>query len=207
MALIKAPGQNPVVHEYTAGSGVMEGVTLDTFAAPDTWAIAGNVFGYGLLVHTDQNAATPCNYNTLDPFFENPQVPVRPLQIEALQFPAARIWEVAFGDVQLPLESLCVEPPACVSLCSPADIANTDGEVCSIFACGTPTGGPDNTIDNGDFTAFFTAFFLPAGDPCQLVADIANTDGDTVLTGGGPDGVVDNGDFTAFFLYFFQGCL
>ncbi len=207
MALVKTPGQNPVVHEYSAGSGLMQGVTLDAFSAPDTWTLAGNVFGYGFMVHTDQNAATPCNYSTLDPFFENPQTPVRPLQLESLQFPAARAWEVTFGDVALPLESLCTEPPACVSQCSPADIANTDGEVCSTFPCGTPSGGPDNAIDNGDFSAFFTAFFSDPSDPCHLVADIANTDGDTVLTGGGPDGVVDNGDFTAFFTYFFQGCL
>ncbi|MFO0082293.1 MAG: GC-type dockerin domain-anchored protein, partial [Phycisphaerales bacterium] len=83
--------------------------------------------------------------------------------------------------------------------CSPADIANTDGEP-------LPAGGPDNTIDNGDFTAFFSAFFLADTDPARLVADIANTDGDTALTGAGPDGTVDNGDFTAFFASFFAGC-
>ena len=83
--------------------------------------------------------------------------------------------------------------------CSPADIANTDGEP-------LPAGGPDNTIDNGDFTAFFSAFFLADTDPARLIADIANTDGDTSLTGAGPDGTVDNGDFTAFFASFFAGC-
>jgi hypothetical protein len=88
-------------------------------------------------------------------------------------------------------------PPAA---CSPADIANTDGET-------TLTGGgPDNAIDNGDFTAFFSAFFLGETDPARLVADIANTDGETVVEGAGPDGAVDNGDFTAFFAYFFLGC-
>lgn len=88
-------------------------------------------------------------------------------------------------------------PPAS---CSPADIANTDGET-------TLTGGgPDNTIDNGDFTAFFSAFFLADTDPARLVSDIANTDGETTVEGGGADGVVDNGDFTAFFAYFFAGC-
>jgi hypothetical protein len=84
--------------------------------------------------------------------------------------------------------------------CSPADIANTDGET-------TLTGGgPDNSIDNGDFTAFFSAFFLSDTDPARLVADIANTDGETALTGAGPDATVDNGDFTAFFASFFAGC-
>jgi Tol biopolymer transport system component len=79
--------------------------------------------------------------------------------------------------------------------CSPADVANTDGD---------PV--PDNAIDNGDFGLFFTAFFTPEGDPFRLIADIANTDGETVLEGGGPDGAVDNGDFSSFFAYFFQGC-
>ncbi len=78
---------------------------------------------------------------------------------------------------------------------NPADVANTDGD---------PV--PDQAIDNGDFQAFFAAFFLTPGDPGQLVADIANTDGETRLEGAGPDGTVDNGDFQAFFLYFFQGC-
>ncbi|MFN8744112.1 MAG: hypothetical protein ACK5ZN_03915, partial [Phycisphaerales bacterium] len=64
----------------------------------------------------------------------------------------------------------------------------------------------DGTIDNGDFTAFFGAFFLTAGDPLQVPADIADTDGLTVLNGSGPDGQVDNGDFTAFFAAFFLGC-
>ncbi|MCE2967513.1 MAG: GC-type dockerin domain-anchored protein [Phycisphaerales bacterium] len=88
----------------------------------------------------------------------------------------------------------------CQQPCSPADIANTDGETARPFA------GPDGAIDNGDFTAFFAAFFLEEGDPGRLVADIANTDGETILEGSGPDGVVDNGDFTAFFSYFFDGC-
>ena len=79
--------------------------------------------------------------------------------------------------------------------CSPADIANTDGEPL-----------PDGVIDNGDFTAFFGAFFLDQTDPARLTADIADTDGATTLEGSGPDGVVDNGDFTAFFNFFFQGC-
>ncbi|MFN5959026.1 MAG: GC-type dockerin domain-anchored protein, partial [Planctomyces sp.] len=79
--------------------------------------------------------------------------------------------------------------------CSPADVANTDGDPI-----------PDDAIDNGDFSTFFTAFFAAEGDPFRLVADIANTDGETIVEGGGPDGVVDNGDFAAFFVYFFQGC-
>ncbi len=74
--------------------------------------------------------------------------------------------------------------------CSPADIANTDGDP-----------GADNAIDNGDFTLFFSAFFLDPSDPNSLLADIANTDGDP-----GADGVVDNGDFTLFFSAFFAGC-
>jgi hypothetical protein len=84
---------------------------------------------------------------------------------------------------------------SCSLACSPADIANTDGDPI-----------PDGSIDNGDFSLFFSCFFLPANDPLHLLADIANTDGDTVQTGGGPDGQVDNGDFTAFFSFFFQGC-
>jgi hypothetical protein len=79
--------------------------------------------------------------------------------------------------------------------CSPADVANTDGDPIS-----------DGAVDNGDFSAFFGAFFLDEGDPGRLVADIANTDGETFLEFAGPDGAVDNGDFTAFFNYFFQGC-
>jgi hypothetical protein len=74
--------------------------------------------------------------------------------------------------------------------CSPADIANTDGDP-----------GSDNTVDNGDFTLFFTAFFADVSDPIRTFADIANTDGDP-----GADGAVDNGDFTLFFAAFFIGC-
>jgi hypothetical protein len=69
-----------------------------------------------------------------------------------------------------------------------ADIANTDGD-----------RGADGVVDNGDFQAFFSAFFLPAGNPAALVADVANTDGDPT-----PDGVIDNGDFQAFFASFFE---
>jgi hypothetical protein len=79
----------------------------------------------------------------------------------------------------------------------PADITNTDGDL---------PGVPDGAVDNGDFQAFFTAFFMPEADPLRLAADIANTDGETVLTGGGPDGAIDNGDFNAFFAAFFGGC-
>ncbi|MFN7439709.1 MAG: GC-type dockerin domain-anchored protein [Phycisphaerales bacterium] len=84
-----------------------------------------------------------------------------------------------------------------VCACSPADITNTDGDL---------PGVPDGTVDNGDFQAFFAAFFLTESDPLRLAADIANTDGETVLTGGGPDGAIDNGDFNAFFAAFFGGC-
>jgi transglutaminase 1 len=86
---------------------------------------------------------------------------------------------------------LTVLPPC------PADITNTDGDL---------PGVPDGAIDNGDFQAFFAAFFMPESDPLRLAADIANTDGETVLTGGGPDGAIDNGDFNAFFAAFFGGC-
>ncbi|MFN5662213.1 MAG: GC-type dockerin domain-anchored protein, partial [Planctomyces sp.] len=68
--------------------------------------------------------------------------------------------------------------------------ANTDGDA-----------GPDGAVDNGDFAAFFTAFFALPGEPNRLLADVANTDGDPVQ-----DGSVDNGDFTAFFASFFSGC-
>ncbi len=84
-------------------------------------------------------------------------------------------------------------PPTSASC--PADLADTDG-----------VPNPDGAVDNGDFTAFFSAFFLDQSDPARLTADIADTDGATTLQGAGPDGNVDNGDFTAFFLYFFEGC-
>ncbi len=75
---------------------------------------------------------------------------------------------------------------------SPADIADTDGQ---------PVLGGDGAVDNGDFSAFFSAFFADEGSLERAVADIANTDGDI-----GPDGTVDNGDFTAFFQAFFNIC-
>jgi hypothetical protein len=85
--------------------------------------------------------------------------------------------------------------------CSAADIANTDGE---------PGSDPDGSVDNGDFTVFFAAFFAEPGDPIALEADIADTDGELGIPWGsgigGPDGQVDNGDFTAFFAVFFNGC-
>ena len=85
-----------------------------------------------------------------------------------------------------------------VSVCAAADIADTDAG--TVF-----TGsGPDNIIDNGDFTAFFTAFFTDPADPAHLVADIADTDAQYPPVGF-RDGVVDNGDFTAFFASFFSG--
>ncbi len=85
--------------------------------------------------------------------------------------------------------------------CNPADIADTDGNT---LLSGS---APDLVIDNGDFTAFFNAFFAdPTFPPTPSAADIANTDGDTYFSGAGPDGSVDNGDFTAFFNFFFSGC-
>ncbi|MFN8743924.1 MAG: S8 family serine peptidase [Phycisphaerales bacterium] len=72
----------------------------------------------------------------------------------------------------------------------PADIANTDGNP-----------GSDGTIDNGDFTLFFAAFFAGDGDPIRTFADLGNTDAEV-----GPDGLVDNGDFTLFFTSFFSPC-
>jgi hypothetical protein len=82
--------------------------------------------------------------------------------------------------------------------CGVADIADTDA------ATVLSGGGPDGVIDNGDFTAFFTAFFLDADDPARLVADIADTDANTPPNGY-RDGALDNGDFTAFFASFFAG--
>ncbi len=85
--------------------------------------------------------------------------------------------------------------------CSPADIANTDGEA-----------GPDGAVDNGDFSLFFVAFFADANNPVRRFADIANTDGDVSRVwpigtpAGGFDLAVDNGDFTAFFAAFFESC-
>ncbi len=85
--------------------------------------------------------------------------------------------------------------------CSPAEIANTDGEA-----------GPDGAVDNGDFSLFFVAFFADANNPVRRFADIANTDGDVSRVwpigtpAGGFDLAVDNGDFTAFFAAFFESC-
>ncbi len=86
--------------------------------------------------------------------------------------------------------------------CNPADLTNTDAELPAPYG----PAAPDGAIDNGDFFVFFTAFFAGRTDPTRLVADIANTDGDTELQGGGPDGTVNNGDFFAFFDAFFTGC-
>jgi hypothetical protein len=97
--------------------------------------------------------------------------------------------------------SLDVPASGCVTACSAADIANTDGQTT------LDGGGPDGAIDNGDFSAYFSAFFASEGDPARMIADIANTDGQTTAEGGGPDGMVDNGDFTAFFAAFFVGCV
>jgi hypothetical protein len=98
-----------------------------------------------------------------------------------------------------------------VQPCSPADISDTDsylspGEFAADCDGGPATAiGPDSVVDNGDYAVFFGAFFLPETNPCRLVADIADTDGNTRLDGGplNGDGVVDNGDFNAFFDYFF----
>lgn len=84
--------------------------------------------------------------------------------------------------------------------CSPADIATSDGRSRSVG------GGGDGTIDTGDFSAFFVAFFAHADDVGRFDADIADTDGLTIRSNVTPDGQVDNGDFIAFFSFFFQGC-
>ena len=86
--------------------------------------------------------------------------------------------------------------------CSAADIANADGLAGTFDAC------PDRQITNGDFFAFFSAFFADEGDPARLTADIADADGLTPFDtpAGGPDGAVTNADFTAFFAAFFAGC-
>lgn len=87
--------------------------------------------------------------------------------------------------------------------CTAADIANTDGQT----ALNDPIfGGPDGALDNGDFAAFFMAFFSDLSDATRLAADIANTDGETSDVGAGADGTLDNGDFSAFFAAFFAGC-
>ena len=104
------------------------------------------------------------------------------------------------GTVTTTLAMLRFTPAACTGACSPADIANTDG------LTSQAGGGPDGAIDNGDFTAFFGAFFAASEDPSRIAADIADTDGLTIDQGGGPDGMIDNGDFSAFFAAFFAGC-
>lgn len=84
--------------------------------------------------------------------------------------------------------------------CNPSDIAQSDG-----------SAGPDGSIDNGDFQAFFGSFFNgctnPGAYPCAL-ADIANSAGEHEPPGSPatPDGQVDNGDFSLFFATFFVGC-
>jgi probable HAF family extracellular repeat protein len=103
---------------------------------------------------------------------------------------------VGFGETPSGIRAFRWACATVAPLC-PADITNTDGDL---------PGVPDGAVDNGDFQAFFAAFFLPEADPLRLAADIANTDGETVLTGGGPDGAIDNGDFNAFFAFFFEGC-
>ena len=95
--------------------------------------------------------------------------------------------------------SLDVPSSWCATACSAADVANTDGQTA------LDGGGPDGVIDNGDFSAFFAAFFAADGDPARMIADLANTDGQTAAEGGGADGAVDNGDFSAFFAAFFVG--
>ncbi|MFN5959704.1 MAG: GC-type dockerin domain-anchored protein, partial [Planctomyces sp.] len=61
--------------------------------------------------------------------------------------------------------------------------------------------GPEGSVDNGDFSLSFSAFFADESEPARRLADLANTDGDP-----GADGTVDNGDFTLFFSAFFIGC-
>jgi hypothetical protein len=113
--------------------------------------------------------------------------------------PAARFFAVTaiYGQEEnlalVPGESVLSRP----AQCSPADIADTDGDLPS---------SPDGVINNGDFTAFFAAFFASSEEEVHLAADIADTDALTVRDGAGADGVVDNGDFTAFFAEFFEGC-
>jgi hypothetical protein len=85
----------------------------------------------------------------------------------------------------------CPPPTAC----NPADIADTSGRSAS------SGGGPDGAVENGDFTAFFAAFFAAVGNPLRPDADIADSDGVP-----GADGAVDNGDYTRFFFAFFDGC-
>jgi hypothetical protein len=126
---------------------------------------------------------------------DNPSAATGVLNLGSIRATDAGVYDCV---VSSPCDSVTSAPATLTVLpcgCNPADIANTDGEA-----------PPDNAIDNGDFTAFFNAFFLDQADPARLVADIANTDGDTTLTGAGPDGAVDNGDFTAFFNFFFLGC-
>lgn len=110
-----------------------------------------------------------------------------------------RVWPIrcivsnGCGSVPSSTGLLMIVPCAC----NPADIANTDG-----------TPGPDNAVDNGDFSLFFTSFFgaqcplcgHPGSSPCNA-ADVAATDGSP-----GPDGCVDNGDFSLVFTSFFAGC-
>lgn len=109
---------------------------------------------------------------------------------------APGVWRFVLQGGVVPQESLLRTMSSQASGCI-ADIANTDGEYF-----------PDGVVDNGDFQAFFAAFFLASGGQAPestalqclslIIVDIANTDGEP-----GADGRVDGGDFSAFFSSFF----
>jgi hypothetical protein len=140
-------------------------------ANPDEGTQTGNVMDFANVIANSSTTTTPQSVSLLVTYASGPR-PV-PLTRTAAN-------EVLFV-------RMIVQAPAS---CSPADVADTDGQQ-----------GGDGTIDNGDFTLFFTAFFAPLGDPQRALADIADTDAVP-----GADGNVDNGDFTLFFDAFFAGC-
>ncbi len=140
-------------------------------ANPDEGTQTGNVMDFANVIANSSTTTTPQSVSLLVTDASGPR-PV-PLTRTAAN-------EVLFV-------RMIVQAPAS---CSPADVADTDGQQ-----------GGDGTIDNGDFTLFFTAFFAPLGDPQRALADIADTDAVP-----GADGNVDNGDFTLFFDAFFAGC-
>ncbi|MCE2967631.1 MAG: GC-type dockerin domain-anchored protein [Phycisphaerales bacterium] len=185
-------GSTTPMDRWTASAPAGPGLTnlpLRRIASDDAWtwkSASGLGFWPGAL---DASAVDTTRSIVVAAFsLDSSELTTSELQTLALQASDSDVSDHAMSIVDL-------APAPCP--CNAADIANTDGDLPST---------PDGALDNGDFTAFFSAFFLPATNPLRTAADIANTDGQTIADGGGPDGQVDNGDFSAFFAAFFSGC-
>ncbi|MFT3685893.1 MAG: GC-type dockerin domain-anchored protein [Phycisphaerales bacterium] len=117
------------------------------------------------------------SYGTFDPDGDGPRPPVLVVGGNLQQtgrYAATHI--MAFGCS----EAIDVPPP-----CSPADIGSTGGQV-----------GSDDLLNNNDFIAFITLFFI----------EDARVDFGSAGGVPGADGQFDNNDFIAFINYFFTGC-